>query len=270
MAKIATRIILFILLTALTQLGGLAYIATLGVARALRLGSVLARLSLFLAFYIGVTYAATSIAPHFGRVALSCFAKPADHLVVRSPLYCALNRNYVTPGLLRMAEGLADHMDARFPGTATVALDANFPFIDGFPLLPHLSHADGRKLDLAFYYRDGEDRFLNGVTRSPIGYFAFEQPNSTDKQPCAGRDDWLTTRWDLAWLQPFFPVYEIEPERMRAAVSWLAETGVVEYGVEKVFLEPHLTDALGVAAPAVRFQGCRAARHDDHIHVQIQ
>ncbi len=269
MATIANRIILLTLLTALTQLGALAYIATLGVAKVLRLGSVLARLSLFLAFYIGVTYAATFIAPHFGRVALSCFAKPADHLVVRSPLYCALNRNYVTPRLLRMAEGLADHMDTRFPGTVTVALDANFPFIDGFPLLPHLSHADGRKLDLAFYYRDGEDRFLNGVTRSPIGYFAFEQPNSTDKQPCAGRHDWLTTRWDLAWLQPFFPVYGVEPERMRAAVSWLAETGVAEYGVEKVFLEPHLTDALGVAAPAVRFQGCRAARHDDHIHVQI-
>lgn len=85
MAKIANRIILFILLTALTQLGGLAYVATLGVARVLRLGSVLARLSLFLALYIGVTHAATFIAPHFGRVALSCFAKPADHLVVRSP-----------------------------------------------------------------------------------------------------------------------------------------------------------------------------------------
>jgi hypothetical protein len=57
---------------------------------------------------------------------------------------------------------------------------------------------------------------------------------------------------------------------MQVAVVWLASTGVSNYGVDKVFLEPHLTSSLGLAAPAVRFQGCRAARHDDHIHVQIQ
>lgn len=269
MAKTALRIFLFLLLTALTQVGGLVYLVTMGIASTFRLGSLFVRIGLFLIFYVAVTYAVTLVAPYFGRVPLSCLAKPGDHLVVRSPLYCALNRNYVTPALLRMAEGLAHHMDARFPGTVTVALDANFPFVDGFPLLPHLSHADGRKLDLAFYYSDGEDRFLNGVTRSPIGYFAFEQPGPTDEQPCAGRQDWLTTRWDLAWLQPFFPVYDIEPERMRSAIIWLASSGVAAYEVEKVFLEPHLTTALGVAAPAVRFQGCRAARHDDHLHIQI-
>lgn len=270
MAKTTFRVLLFLLLTVLTQVGGLAYLVTLGVARILRLKGRIVRLGLFLGLYVGTAYAATVTAPHFGRVPLSCFAKPADHLVVRSLIYCALNRNYVTPDMLRMAEALAEHMDVRFPGTATLALDANFPFIDGFPLLPHLSHADGRKLDLAFYYRDGTGRFLNGVTSSPIGYFAFEEPSPTDEQPCAGRDDWLTTRWDLAWLQPIFPSYGIEPERMREAVSWLSRTGVAEYGVEKVFIEPHLTSSLGLAAPVVRFQGCRAARHDDHIHVQIQ
>jgi hypothetical protein len=35
-------------------------------------------------------------------------------------------------------------MDEKFPGTVTIALDANFPFVNGFPLLPHLSHADGK------------------------------------------------------------------------------------------------------------------------------
>lgn len=264
------RIFLFVLLTVLTQLGGLAYIAALAVSKMLRLTGWGVRLGVFLLFYVGVAYAASLLAPKVGRVPLSCFANSSDRLVVHSPVYCALNRNYVTPGMLRMAEALADHMDERFPGTATMVLDANFPFIDGFPLLPHLSHADGKKLDFAFYYRDNAGRFLNGVTRSPIGYFAFEQPAPTEEQPCAGRGDWLTTRWDLTWLQPLFPDYAIEPERMREAVSWLAATGVADYGVEKIFLEPHLSNALTLKAPSLRFQGCRAARHDDHIHVQIR
>jgi hypothetical protein len=192
MAKIAIRVFLFLLLTVLTQLGELAYLLALGIAKAFRFEGMLVKLGFFLILYVGAAYAATALAPHFGRVPLSCFAKPADHLVVRSPLYCAFNRNYVNPELLQMAQALAKHVEIRFPGTVTIALDANFPFIDGFPLLPHLSHADGRKLDLAFYYRDGEGRFLNGVTRSPIGYFAFEQPAPTDEQPCAERHDWLT------------------------------------------------------------------------------
>jgi hypothetical protein len=270
MAKTAFRALLFSLLTAFTQVGGLVYLATLGLARVLQIRRPWASIAVFSILYVGTSYAAIWVAPRFGRVPLSCLAGSAETLVVRSPIYCALNRNYVTPDLLRMADALAAHMDARFPGTVTMALDANFPFLDGFPLLPHLSHADGKKLDIAFYYRDGAGRFMNGVTRSPIGYFAFEQPLPTDEQPCAGRNDWLTTRWDLAWLQPVFPSYGIEPERMRVAIVWLSGTGVAEHGVEKVFFEPHLAKALDVEAPAVRFQGCRAARHDDHIHVQIR
>jgi hypothetical protein len=27
---------------------------------------------------------------------------------------------------------------------------------------------------------------------------------------------------------------------------------------------------LGVSSPLLGFQGCRAARHDDHIHIQIK
>ena len=56
-------------------------------------------------------------------------------------------------------------------------LDGNFPFITGFPLLPHLSHDDGEKVDLAFYYAD-DTGYLRGATRAPIGYFAFEDGTS--------------------------------------------------------------------------------------------
>ncbi len=41
------------------------------------------------------------------------------------------------------------------------------------------------------------------------------------------------------------------------------------FGLEKVLLEPHLVRRLGLSSPLLRFQGCRAARHDDHLHLQI-
>nr|WP_245304556.1 hypothetical protein [Rhizobium sp. WYCCWR10014] len=176
MFRFAFHALIVLILTLLTQIGGIAYLAALAASRASGLRRFLAKLAIFLLCYAGATFAASLAAPIFGRVPLSCVAEAADRLVVRSPIYCLLNRNYVTPEVRDLAKALAAHMDREFPGTVTVALDANFPFVRGFPLLPHLSHADGKKLDFAYYYKDLDGAFLNGGTRSPIGYFAFEQP----------------------------------------------------------------------------------------------
>ncbi|MBX5039605.1 hypothetical protein HJB51_05675 [Rhizobium lentis] len=262
--------LIVVILTLLTQIGGVVYLITLAVVRALRIRRFPAKLALFLLLYAGATVVANLTAPTFGRVPLSCVADAGDPLVIRSPIYCALNRNYVTPELSDLARALATHMDKQFPGTVTVALDANFPFVNGFPLLPHLSHADGKKLDFAYYYKDADGAFLNGATRSPIGYFAFEEPAAGDELPCAGRHDWLTTRWDFDGLQPLFPAYRIEEQRTAAAVAWLTTEGAARFGLQKIFIEPHIKNALGITDAHVRFQGCRAARHDDHIHIQVE
>ena len=269
MLRFLLRFLIFAALTLITQIGGLAYLLALAIARAIGVRSRLLRVGLFLACYAVAAFAAVLAAPAFGRVPLSCFGATADRLAVRSALYCALNRNYVTPRMRDLANALAARIDAAFPGTTTLALDANFPFFDGFPMFPHLSHADGRKLDIAFYYADAGGQFLDGTTRSPIGYFAFEQPGIGALLPCEGRDDWLSLRWDLDFLQPFFPDYRLDPQRTAAAVRWLATEGAAKFGVEKIFIEPHLKESLGIASDKVRFQGCRAARHDDHIHIQI-
>lgn len=268
--RLAFHLNIALFLTLLTQIGGIAYLIALAVSRLWVRRRLWLTSSLFVLVYTALTFAAAQIAPIFGRVPLSCLTDAEDKLVVRSPIYCALNRNYVTPPMHALAEALAAHMSSEFPGTATVALDANFPFLTGFPLLPHLSHADGRKLDFAYYYKDASGSFLNGITRSPIGYFAFEQPAENDEQPCMGRSDWLTGRWDLDLIQPLFPAYGIEERRMVAAVNWLISEGVSRFGVEKIFLEPHLKNAFGITDDHVRFQGCRAARHDDHLHIQVQ
>jgi len=218
--------------------------------------------------YVGVVFATTQIAPKFGRVALTCDTSSSQNYLVMHPLYCWLNRNYVTPKARDMIEALGDGLAAKFPGAKLPVLDANFPFIDGFPLLPHLSHDDGRKVDFAFFYQNDAGNYLPGVMRSPIGFWAFEEPNEDEIQPCADRNDWITMRWDMTLLQHLWPDYQIEEKRTAAMLYWLMNKGS-QFGVEKILLEPHLTQRMGIVSDLVRFQGCRAARHDDHMHVQI-
>jgi hypothetical protein len=272
-STVARRILLPILatalLTVLTQVGGLVWLLAMALRRFLPTPSRLAFLGLFLGLYAAATILTQQLAPLAGRVALPCFPGNDSTLAVHSPLYCALNRNYVAPELASVAKAYADHMAGAFPGTRTLALDASFPFLHGFPLIPHLSHNDGRKLDLAFYYLDESGKFRNGETRSPLGYFAFQQPVTGSPQPCAGRDRWMTLRWDMAWLQWAFPDWQLEPQRMHEALRWLSNEGQ-NLGIGKIFIEPHIPASLGVSSNTFRFQGCRAARHDDHIHIQLR
>lgn len=238
---------IFVCLTVLTQLGGLAWLA----AQLFRW-----RLAAFLLIYGAMTLAAQWSTPLSGRVPLSC--RTGANLQVQSLFYCAANRNFVSVELNEVLEDAAEVVDEMYPGTKTLVLDANFPFLTGFPLLPHLSHDDGDKVDLALFYRD-QSGYLVGKTRSPIGYFAFE----AGETGCAGR--WPTLRWDLLALQGFWPDYAVEPAR----TVFLLETLARDRRVGKMFVEPSLQKSLGVADAKIRFQGCRAARHDDHIHLQL-
>lgn len=234
-------------LTLLTQLGGLAWLGALMFRR---------RWLAFGVFYVGLAVAAIWVAPVFGRVPLSCWER--GPLQVQSWFYCALNRTYVTPELAEVLYDTAAAVAEDHPDTVTLMLDGSFPFMTGFPLLPHLSHDDGEKADLAFYYRD-EDTYLPAAVRAPLAYFAFEEGES----PC--RPAWLSMRWDMGLLQRFWRDYELDAERMTSVMTHLS----ADPRVGKIFLEPHLVARLGVAHDKVRFQGCRAARHDDHIHFQL-
>ena len=238
----------FVFLTVLTQIGGVAWL----LSRLFRW-----KVPAFLVFYVIFSIASVWIAPGFGRVALSCFE--SGPLKVQSWMYCALNRTYVAPDLRDILVSTAEEMDRRFPGTETVVLDANFPFLNGFPLLPHLSHDDGEKVDLAFYCED-ETGYLPGATRSPIGYFAFE------RGPSECEPVWPTLRWNFDALQPLWRDYELEHARNRMVMQILSR----HQRVGKLFVEPHLVRTLDVQHPNIRFQGCRAARHDDHIHLQLK
>ncbi len=247
MVRVVLHVFIVLFLTLLTQLGGLAWLCAICFRR---------RLVAFLLVYSALAIGALFVAPMFGREPIPCVSDESYRM--KSKLYCVLNRQYVTPELEAVLQDFAETMEQEFPQTTTLILDANFPFISGFPLLPHLSHNDGRKVDLAFYYKD-LDGYVSETARSPIGYFAFEEG------PTDCPDNFLTLRWDLAWLQRFWPDYELEPQRMATALRLLSD----DERVGKVFIEPHLKSRLQAESPKIRFQGCRAARHDDHIHLQL-
>jgi hypothetical protein len=274
MARV-TAVVVVVLLTLLTQIGGLVMLLVWGLSRLALPRAMGAWLRAAInALLFVIAYAAISalvvppLAALAARVPLPCRAQPDRAFAAGSVLICALNRHYVVPDLVVVLNELSGEIERAFPGTTTLFLDANFPFLNRFPLLPHLSHSDGRKLDLAFYYADAEGRYLPAVTRSPIGYWAFEQPSASDASPCAARS-WLSLRWDLDFLQDKFPDRVLEPRRTSAALQWLLSEGS-RFKVDRVFVEPYLAARLGVASPALGFQGCRAARHDDHIHIQTR
>lgn len=230
----------------MTQIGGLVWLVALLFRR---------RLIAFGLLY-AVAFGAVHItAPMAGRVALPCFGAP---LKMQSVFYCAALRNFVTPDLASVATDAAKAVDAAYPDTVTLALDGGFPFVTGFPLLPHLSHDDGRKLDFAFYYAD-QGGYVRGKTPSPVGYWGYE--NGPTDCPATWRD----LRWDMTALQSLWPDLTLDPARTKSLIATL----LADPRTEKILLEPHLARSLNLSHPKLRFQGCRAARHDDHLHLQI-
>ncbi len=274
MIKRLIGLLVLVALTLLTQIGGIAFAVCWLVSRSLSRLSAWWRAAINVALF-GVLYTVLSLfivpplAARGGRVPLPCKATAERPFAAANPAYCWLNRHYADPRLVTLMTNLSRDVARRFPGTVTLYLDANLPLINGFPLLPHLSHGDGRKLDIAYYYRGADGGYLPGQTRSPIGYWAFEQPGAGDAPSPCGTGAWLTTRWDLPFLQSLFPDQPLDPDRTQAALRWLAAEGQAA-GIERIFIEPYLAARLGVASPLLGFQGCRAARHDDHIHIQIR
>lgn len=250
MRRITFHALIALLLTALSFSGGLAWLAS----RMFRRN----KFCVFALLYVLSTLSFWAAAMTFQTPRQPGLLGAPDSL--SSPLiYSVLNRNFVTPELARVTHDLARHMEDTFPGTRTIALDGGFPALNSLPLLPHLSHADGRKLDLGLYWQDSEGRYLPNRMKSVLGYWGYaDGPSDCPKR-------WNDLRWDLTWLQPMLPQRTLDTTRTREALLWLAR----DDQVKKILIEPHILERLNIQHPKIRFQGCRAARHDDHIHFQL-
>lgn len=254
---------LFLLLTIFTQVGGVVYLITLIVSPKIKLfkNSKVKTALLFCMMYLGSTFFIVPyIAPKFGREPV----KHSQNLKAATYLTKILNRNYVVPELNIMLKKAATQL--KETGIKISYLDANFPFINGFPLWPHFSHNDGKKIDLSFVYED--EKGITNKTKSTTGYGVFEQPFHNEVNQAKICKSQGNIFYDLAKYLTLGKKNNHLKFSNKGNQLLLAAL-VKQPKTSKIFIEPHLKQRLKLSNKKIRFQGCKAARHDDHIHLQI-
>jgi len=257
--------LIFIILTIITQVGGILYILSIYLAKKFKLTKSIHRLSIFIVLYLISTFILVPIiAPVFGREKID----NTDFIEPHTFFYTLMNRNYVSPELNELLRDISIELEKKHEGIKLVYLDANFPFIDKFPLLPHLSHNDGNKIDICFIYQDSKGKIVNNK-RSVSGYGVFEAPNPSEfdqTSECKKKGYW---QYDYPKYLTFGSIND-EISFSEIGTKNLINLILRNKNVEKLFLEPHLVKRLNLNNSKIRFHGCRAVRHDDHIHLQIK
>jgi len=256
------RLIIFIILTVITQIGGIVYLFSLLINKIwkskLRFKPILS----FIVIYIFAVFLIVPfIAPIFGREKIkhSEKIKPTNYLTV------LLNRNYVRPELNIMFANA--EMQLKETDIGIRFLDANFPFINKFPLLPHLSHNDGKKVDISLIYENEKGEITNRQ-KSISGYGVFESPNFREYNQ-------IEKCLNSGYFQYDYPKYMTlgtinkDLKFSQKGTKTLIDILLKNRDLGKLFIEPHLANRLNLNDSRIRYHGCRAVRHDDHIHIQL-
>ncbi|WP_108867233.1 hypothetical protein [Aquimarina aquimarini] len=262
--KLFLKIFIFCLLTIVTQVGGIIYILVEISIKKNQSKYRLKKLGFFITTYLIATFLVVpNIAPLFGREKI----KDSSELKAHNFLTKLMNRDYVKPQLITTLKDIANSIQKSNPGIAVVYLDANFPFIDGFPLIPHHSHNDGKKIDISFIYKDQNHKITN---KKPTisGYGVFENPLKTEyhqTEKCKQIGYW---QYDITKYVTFGTINNGLKFSKKATKDLLLSI-VNHKQISTIFIEPHLKNRLKILSNKIRFHGCRAVRHDDHIHIQL-
>ncbi len=262
--KIVLHILIFIILTVITQVGGIVYLISVLVVKKSARNKRYKRIGVFTALYLFTTFLVVpNTAPLFGREKI----KESKFLKAHSFFYKLANRNYVRPELNKALIKISNEFEQQNNGLKMVYLDANFPFIDKFPLLPHLSHNDGKKIDVSLIYEENEK--LTNKKPSVSGYGVFENPLEKEYNQidiCKEKGYW---QYDFPKYVTLGTINE-DIKFSNKGTRDLARLILKQKEVRKLFIEPHLKNRLGLTHKKVRFHGCQAVRHDDHIHFQLR
>ena len=263
--KIIFHFVIFVLLTALTQIGGLIYLVSILIIKSKTEKRRLKKISIFISLYlISTFFIVPNLAPIFGREKI----KESNFIVANTIFTKLLNRNYVRADLNNALEQIALGLDKKHKGIKLMYLDANFPFIDKFPLLPHLSHNDGKKIDISLIYED-ENENLTNKKPSISGYGVFENPKKGEYKQlevCQKKGYW---QYDFPKYLTFGSLNKNIQFSERATKNLVLEV-LKQPEIGKIFIEPHLKSRMNLTNYKIRFHGCQAVRHDDHIHIQLK
>jgi hypothetical protein len=251
------------MLTVITQIGGVLLIISLLSAKYIKFTIKYKSFVVFLITYFLATFLIVPLlAPLFGRekVIFSDKVKPTNYMTI------FLNRNYVRPKLNKLLLQVSNDLE----NTAIQInyLDANFPFINKFPLLPHLSHNDGKKIDISLVYQT-ENGKISKKQRSRSGYGVFVVPRKEEYNQ-------IKTCLNKGYFQYDYPKYLTLGKINRNLVFSKKGTKILiksilkQKELGKLFIEPHLKTRMSLQHKKIRYHGCRAVRHDDHIHIQLK
>lgn len=260
LVKVLVHIVIIVFLTIISQIGGIIYLLSILIYKQRK-----QRIVLFLGLYLVSTFLIVPVvAPYFGREKI----KETKYIQAHSFFYKLLNRNYVKPKMNVVLQKISKEFHQKHKGIKIVCLDGNFPFIDKFPLLPHLSHNDGKKLDISLIYKDKKGK-INNKKPSISGYGVFEHPKKSEyNQPevCLKKGKW---QYDFPKYLTFGTMNS-DIEYSNKATRDLVRIIVQQKEVGKLFIEPHLKNRMSLQNSKIRFHGCQAVRHDDHIHFQLK
>ena len=135
--------------------------------------------------------------------------------------------------------------------------------------MPHRSHDDGKKLDISFLYHTLVDQERINQTPTWLGYGFSEGPKEGEYDQisvCEKQGYWqysLISKFVSSRKRTQFVFDESANAALLRIITRQAK-------VKKIFIEPHLKKRLGLEKfDKIRFHGCKAVRHDDHIHLQI-
>jgi len=262
--KFIGQLLIFLFLTILTQIGGLVWLVNTLFFKLRKSNTKrgIQIISFVTVYLICTLLIVPQLARLNNRTALPVVK--TGNLVPHTMITPLLNRNYVTPTLKSDLLSIADRMEES--GNLKLSyLDANFPFIDGFPLIPHLSHNDGRKVDLAFYYT--KENKTGNLKPARSGYGAYVEPadgqeNTSRICKSKGHKLYDITRYITLGTRDDL---KFDPKSTKRLIRLLLKSK----HCQKIFLEPHLKKSLNLSNKKIRFHGCHSVRHDDHIHYQI-
>jgi len=191
---------------------------------------------------------------------------PCDGSTTLAPVkayYCRQDRHYVRPAVRDRLVEAARALSARYPDDRLWFMDASGA--DGVkPFPPHFSHGDGRQIDLGLYYLDRNGRPMRDFpdTSKHGGLWPAEPPRRGEQIACPAGRSGIAFKPDPPADRP----WRLDEDRTKALVEIL----IADPAVRRVLIEPHLERRFGLwGHPKLRFAGCQAARHDDHIHVDF-
>jgi hypothetical protein len=257
------KIILFTFLTIVTQIGGLLYVLSEIIFKSFGIDNKVYRTAGFIGLYALFTFIVVPfIASKFGR-------EPIHHSTKVTPttfMTVVLNRNYVSPKMNRLLKNVSENLN----GTEVNInyLDANFPFFDKFPLLPHLSHNDGKKLDISLIYETSSGE-ISTKQKSNSGYGVFEGPMENEF-------DQIDKCYKNGFFQYSYPKYltlgtkNTDLKFSENGTLELIQAILKTQDLGALFIEPHLKERLKLSDGRIKYHGCKAVRHDDHIHLQLK